>query len=201
MVRQVSPRDGPASANRGVCTFSDLVSWRIPLGESGLLDFFLDVLAVKGAKQPLKKHALRMIGNSCADTGTVQISRRNPQIDVGLMARTDENRARVVESGSLGSIIGLLADDSVVLFVLPVLYNILVDYGACSVPAVRDLLTCLRTRPSTGQPASYEQSTRRHDLGPEAVAVRGLSGFDLEDAGSTRCAGHVNHPSAFHPRV
>lgn len=41
----------------------------------------------------------------------------------------DENRARVVESGRIHAIIELLYDDSLLPFVIPVLYNVLVDYG------------------------------------------------------------------------
>lgn len=49
------------------------------------------------------------MGNSCADT--------------------DENRARVVERGSLIAVIGRLKDESLIPFTIPVLYNVLVDYG------------------------------------------------------------------------
>lgn len=41
----------------------------------------------------------------------------------------DENRARVIDSNHLGSIISLLSNDSLLAFVIPVLYNICVDYG------------------------------------------------------------------------
>ena len=47
-------------------------SWRIPIGESGLLDFFLGILSVDGLRQSLKIHTLRLIGNSCADEGEIQ---------------------------------------------------------------------------------------------------------------------------------
>ncbi|KAL0933827.1 GTP binding protein [Colletotrichum truncatum] len=83
-------------------------SWRLPLGDSGILDFFLTVVAVQGLRPALKRHTLRLIGNACADT--------------------DENRARVVASNALPSIIGFLADDEALPFAIPVLYNILVDY-------------------------------------------------------------------------
>ncbi len=43
--------------------------WRLPLGESGVLDFFIGLLAREDLRQPLKVQALRIIGNSCADTG------------------------------------------------------------------------------------------------------------------------------------
>ncbi|OAA56351.1 GTP-binding protein [Niveomyces insectorum RCEF 264] len=90
-------------------------SWRIPIGESGLLDFFLGILAVNGLRQSLKIHTLRLIGNSCADE--------------------DENRARVVAGNHLGRIVSLLDDDSVLAFVIPVLYNICVDFEPAQLQA------------------------------------------------------------------
>ncbi|KAJ4417157.1 hypothetical protein N0V82_006357 [Gnomoniopsis sp. IMI 355080] len=87
---------------------SRLALWRSPIGESGILNFFLGILPTPGLRPLLRSHALRLIGNSCADT--------------------DENRARVVESGRINAIIELLHDDSLLAFVIPVLYNVLVDY-------------------------------------------------------------------------
>ncbi|KUI69160.1 Rap1 GTPase-GDP dissociation stimulator 1 [Cytospora mali] len=84
------------------------VLWRSPIGSSGILNFFLGILPTPGLRPLLRSHALRLIGNSCADT--------------------DENRARVVESGRIHAIIELLYDDSLLPFVIPVLYNVLVDY-------------------------------------------------------------------------
>ncbi|KAJ9142359.1 Gtp binding protein [Pleurostoma richardsiae] len=103
-------------------------SWRLPLGDSGLVDFFLGILAADNLRLPLKVHALRVIGNACADT--------------------DENRARVVESKRLLDIIRLLADDSILAFVIPVLYNICVDYEpaqlqACGAGLSRELVGIL----------------------------------------------------------
>ncbi|KAH9886613.1 armadillo-type protein [Xylariomycetidae sp. FL2044] len=88
-------------------------SWRIPLGQSGLLDFFLSIVATDGLRSNLIIHTLRVIGNSCADV--------------------DENRARVVQSGCLPKIVSLLNDDSILAFVIPVLYNICVDYEPAQV--------------------------------------------------------------------
>jgi hypothetical protein len=39
------------------------------MGESGLLSFFLGLVKHDGISQPLKVQTLRIIGNSCADTG------------------------------------------------------------------------------------------------------------------------------------
>lgn len=41
----------------------------------------------------------------------------------------DENRAKLVTSGCLPTLVSLLNDDSVLPFVVPVLFNISVDYG------------------------------------------------------------------------
>ncbi|KAH6894444.1 armadillo-type protein [Thelonectria olida] len=84
------------------------VSWRLPYGDSGILSFFLQMLAIEGVSQGVLVHALRIVGNSCADT--------------------DENRARVVEGNHLPSIMRQLQNEGLVPYAIPVLYNILVDY-------------------------------------------------------------------------
>lgn len=43
--------------------------WRIPYGTSGLLDAFLIIVGSPDIITLLRIHALRLIGNSCADTG------------------------------------------------------------------------------------------------------------------------------------
>jgi hypothetical protein len=48
--------------------------------------------------------------------------------EANVTRRTDENRERVVKSGVLPDIIALLADDSLLPYAIPVLYNICVDY-------------------------------------------------------------------------
>ncbi|KFA55876.1 hypothetical protein S40293_06931 [Stachybotrys chartarum IBT 40293] len=83
-------------------------AWRLPFGDSGILDFFLQQITMGGMRQGLHIHALRIIGNSCADT--------------------DENRARVVEGDFLAPIIRDLDMESLIPFSIPVLFNILVDY-------------------------------------------------------------------------
>ncbi|KAM0244269.1 hypothetical protein ACHAP5_006385 [Fusarium lateritium] len=85
------------------------VAWRIPYGDSGILEFFLDVLASdEQQSHGVKVQALRVTGNSCADT--------------------DQNRARVVEGKHIISFINHLQDKSLVPYLIPVLYNVLVDY-------------------------------------------------------------------------
>ncbi|KAK7750731.1 hypothetical protein SLS62_007282 [Diatrype stigma] len=95
-------------------------SWRIPLGESGLLDLFIEIIGTDELRKPLVVHALRTIGNSCADT--------------------DQNRERVVAAESLSKIVRLLKDDSLLPLVIPVLYNICVDYAGLN-PELISLLS------------------------------------------------------------
>ncbi|KAH6644923.1 armadillo-type protein [Truncatella angustata] len=92
-------------------------SWRLPLGQSGVLDFFLELVGRTGLRQATTIHALRVIGNSCADT--------------------DENRARVVASNCMPKIVNLLNDDSILGFVIPVLFNICVDYEPAQAAAYK----------------------------------------------------------------
>jgi hypothetical protein len=44
-------------------------SWRIPLGDSGLLDYVLSTVPVADSEHPLNKQTLRLVGNACADCG------------------------------------------------------------------------------------------------------------------------------------
>ncbi|KAK1590477.1 GTP binding protein [Colletotrichum navitas] len=98
-------------------------SWRLPLGDSGILDFFLSIVVSSshGLRPALQRHMLRLIGNSCADT--------------------DENRERVVASNALPAIIGFLGDDAALPFAVPVLYNVLVDYEPAQAQASTSSLT------------------------------------------------------------
>ncbi|OHF00967.1 GTP binding protein [Colletotrichum orchidophilum] len=96
-------------------------SWRLPLGDSGIVDFFLSVISTENLRPALKKHSLRLLGNSCADT--------------------DENRARFVASNAITAVISFLADDAALPFAVPVLYNILVDYEPAQIQASSSSLT------------------------------------------------------------
>ncbi|GAP91467.1 putative ARM repeat-containing protein [Rosellinia necatrix] len=109
---------------------------RAPLGESGLLEFFCSVVSAREASPALVVQCLRIIGNSSADQ--------------------DENRARVIASGCVPSIVSLLSDDSMLAFVIPVLFNISVDY----------------------EPA--QQAIYQAGINPELVGL--ISGPRLEDA-------------------
>ncbi|RKF59726.1 putative gtp binding protein [Erysiphe neolycopersici] len=96
--------------------------WRIPLGESGVLDFFLQIISRYELKLPLKIQILRLIGNSCADI--------------------DENRARInASSYYITAIIKQLKYTALLPYVLPVLYNICVDYVPNQLLASKSYLT------------------------------------------------------------
>ncbi|KAK5662317.1 hypothetical protein OQA88_8223 [Cercophora sp. LCS_1] len=83
-------------------------SWRLPVGDSGLLEFYLARISAERLELPLKKQCLRVIGNGCAEC--------------------DENKARVVESNKLEAIVSLLDDnDPLLSFIISVIYNIAVE--------------------------------------------------------------------------
>ncbi|KAF7879080.1 hypothetical protein EAF04_000280 [Stromatinia cepivora] len=82
--------------------------WRVPIGDSGILNFFLELLSGHTLRHSLKLQILRLVGNSCADT--------------------DENRARVVGSNYIPLIITQLSDTNLLAFAIPVLFNVCVDY-------------------------------------------------------------------------
>ncbi|KAK6082218.1 GTP binding protein [Seiridium cupressi] len=92
-------------------------SWRLSLGQSGVLEFFLGLIGKDGLRQAITVHTLRVIGNSCADT--------------------DENRARVVASNCMPRIVNFLNNDSTLLFAIPVLFNVCVDYEPAQVAAYK----------------------------------------------------------------
>ncbi|RMJ26890.1 GTP binding protein [Aspergillus sp. HF37] len=85
--------------------------WRAPYGRAGVLDFFLRLLASSespGSCEVLL-HALRLVGNSCADT--------------------DENRQIVVDGNYTRAIIRHVQNPALVHVVIPVMYNICVDFA------------------------------------------------------------------------
>ncbi|EFX02326.1 GTP-binding protein [Grosmannia clavigera kw1407] len=90
-------------------------TWRKPIGESGILAFFLGIICEAGLRTSLKMHTLRLIGNSCADE--------------------DSNRARVVAGNHLHQLVPLLFDDTLLAFAIPVMFNICVDYEPAQVQA------------------------------------------------------------------
>ncbi|PKS10971.1 hypothetical protein jhhlp_002730 [Lomentospora prolificans] len=111
---------------------SRIEQWRLPLGESGILDFFIGVLAEPDTPDDLALQCLRLIGNSCADTGmTEQLSRRNFSLTMSL----DENRDRVVKADAIPNIIHFASNTTLRPFSIAVLYNVMVDYDPAQLQA------------------------------------------------------------------
>lgn len=44
--------------------------WRLPFGQAGILDFFLELIATEEMDLAMEAQILRLIGNACADTGS-----------------------------------------------------------------------------------------------------------------------------------
>lgn len=58
------------TAVRDIVLISSLIAkWRIPIGDSGVLGFFLELMASQQLQEDLITQILRLVGNSCADTG------------------------------------------------------------------------------------------------------------------------------------
>ncbi|KAJ5806978.1 hypothetical protein N7474_010570 [Penicillium riverlandense] len=84
-------------------------SWRAPYGQSGILKFFLEVIAsTDEIGTDLLLHSLRLVGNSCADT--------------------DENREIVVKDNYTLAILRYFLNPALVFVAIPVLYNICMDF-------------------------------------------------------------------------
>ncbi|EED18349.1 GTP binding protein, putative [Talaromyces stipitatus ATCC 10500] len=79
-------------------------SWRIPFGQSGVLQFFLQLISIPEVNKDLLFHSLRLIGNSCADT--------------------DENREIVVSNNYTRAIMRLVLNPELAHVAIPVIYNI-----------------------------------------------------------------------------
>ncbi|KAL8728153.1 MAG: hypothetical protein Q9181_005445 [Wetmoreana brouardii] len=84
-------------------------SWRLPFGQSGLLDFFLG-LASAQATGDLLVASLRFIGNACADA--------------------DLNRERAISPEYLPSIVKQLENVDNSTITVPIIYNISNDYDS-----------------------------------------------------------------------
>ncbi|EAU37711.1 conserved hypothetical protein [Aspergillus terreus NIH2624] len=83
-------------------------SWRLPYGQTGILNFFLQLLSSNAdVDTGVRLHSLRLVGNSCADT--------------------DDNRAVVVKDNYTAVILRQLRNPELVKVVIPVIYNLCVD--------------------------------------------------------------------------
>ncbi|KAI0376066.1 ARM repeat-containing protein [Hypomontagnella monticulosa] len=133
--------------------------WRIPLGRSGLVDFFLGLLEGDEIDPDLTAHALRVIGNSCADQ--------------------DENRQRVVDSGRMPQLVKLLTHDSLLKFAIPVLFNICVDYEPAQVAACKARLSgCLIDL--LGDPRLLEKASALMNITYKLLGLSATQDFEPE---------------------
>ena len=57
-----------------------VASWRLPFGESGILDLFFQILGIETIPDELAVHSLRLLGNSCSDTGNYGTSLSSPEL-------------------------------------------------------------------------------------------------------------------------
>jgi hypothetical protein len=111
-------------------------AWRIPLGESGVLSFFQSLISTS-TEPTLTLNALKILGNSCAEKGTLPLLARRKKMpsDAALASLPDANRKRVLEHPlSLTPIITALSDPETRIIAAVVLLNICTDYGWLSLP-------------------------------------------------------------------
>ncbi|GAQ43091.1 GTP-binding protein [Aspergillus niger] len=93
--------------------------WRISYGKTGVFDFFLQLIASKETiDNRVILHALRLVGNSCADT--------------------NENRETVVEHNYTAAIVQHSSNPELIQVVIPVLYNICIDFGPAQTQLAAD---------------------------------------------------------------
>lgn len=89
-----------------------LEDWRLPIGESGILTFFHDLLVDETFSKhtPLKLNALKILGNSCADR--------------------DANRQRLVDHpAGIAPFVKAIEDKETWFIATIVLSNIITDFG------------------------------------------------------------------------
>ncbi|KAL8715111.1 MAG: hypothetical protein Q9220_001068 [cf. Caloplaca sp. 1 TL-2023] len=83
-------------------------SWRLPFGQSGLLEFFLLLVTNEDTEEDVLAPTLRFIGNACADT--------------------DVNRESAISPDYVASVLGCLNNEDLSGISIAVIYNICNDY-------------------------------------------------------------------------
>lgn len=129
-----------------------LASWRLPYGQSGILDFFLRLVASSEiTDNELLLHSLRLSGNSCADTGKC-VCLIGAIADI--LTYPDENRLIVVKDNYTLAIIRHLLNPGLTQVVIPVLYNTCMDFGTVIYsPIMQSVLLNRTTEPAHVQVA------------------------------------------------
>lgn len=84
----------------------------------------MNIIASPGIDDDLAKQSLRIIGNTCIDTGSMIYLLMHSFVNA---CSLDENRDRVIASNVLPFIISLLQTEP--WLAIPVLINIVADYG------------------------------------------------------------------------
>ncbi|CAK41825.1 uncharacterized protein An14g00260 [Aspergillus niger] len=93
--------------------------WRVSYGKIGVFNFFLQLIASKETiDNRVILHALRLVGNSCADT--------------------NDNREIVVEHNYTAAILQHSSNPELIQVVIPVLYNICIDFGPAQTQLAAD---------------------------------------------------------------
>ncbi|KAF8451246.1 armadillo-type protein [Terfezia claveryi] len=98
--------------------------WRVPIGDSGILELVADVLDEEtergeDARVVVQNQALKLCGNGCAEK--------------------DVNRTRMASrKNGLRSLVQAITNDKLLKFGIPVLYNICLDYEDTQKQAIRD---------------------------------------------------------------
>ncbi|KAI9755590.1 MAG: hypothetical protein M1835_000804 [Candelina submexicana] len=95
--------------------------WRKPFGETGVLYFFLGILGTDRVEDGLMLQALRLVGNSCADT--------------------DENRQRLFDSGCFPALMKHLNNAVLVSIAVPAIFNVCTDFEPGQQQAASDGLS------------------------------------------------------------
>ena len=122
-----------------------VAKWRLPYGSCGILDFYLRIVATPDVDKDVMLHSLRLVGNSCADIGTIfRVPNDGYLLLLAVLRKyviltdshADENRQIVVEKNYTSSIINLFSNSDLVHVAIPVIYNICADFG--TLPFVAD---------------------------------------------------------------
>ena len=104
--------------------------YRLPFGDEGVLDFYLDLLAEGENEHGWTSDALRLVGNSCADLGSYFGRFRRSTVTNWV---EDINRERVLAKLSLPALLHHLDEEEKADIAIGVLCNLCLDYGTLSV--------------------------------------------------------------------
>lgn len=95
----------------------------------------------------------------------------------------DENRARVVQAGTIMTLMSFLSDSDLLPYALAVIYNNMVDYGKGQYTLFRfaGMLTACSTRAVPGLEAKAQHPPRGHPLEPRRRGLPPPDKHNLQD--------------------